>query len=83
VVGAGKHYGGLGQSQGYLNDRSGVNLSNYNNKNKISLNRAAAIGGVSKSQNKSFRPLRDTGKLAGTGISVDNRMVNYAVTPSE
>jgi len=47
------------------------------------MNRAAAIGGVSKSQQKSWRPLRHEGRLGAAGMSSDNRMVNYSVTPNE
>lgn len=47
------------------------------------MTRAAAIGGVSKSQNKSWRPLRHEGRLGANGLSTDNKMVNYRIGPSE
>jgi hypothetical protein len=74
--------GGL-TNNAYLNNKSGPSLTTYG-KGKIGMTRAAAIGGVSKSQQKSWRPLRHEGRLgAAGGMSSDNRMVNYNVTPNE
>lgn len=47
------------------------------------MTRAAAIGGVSKSQQKSWRPLRHEGRLGAAGISSDNKMINYRVAPND
>ena len=49
----------------------------------MGMTRAAAIGGVSKSQQKSWRPLRHEGRLAANGMPSDNKMMNYQVAPND
>lgn len=71
-------FGGFGS--GYLNQKSGQSL---NGNNKMGITRAAAIGGVQKSTQKSWRPLRHEGRLGAAGLSSDNKWINNRVTPND